>query len=201
MRKRTTTIILTLVMVSITLAGLAGAPKPTGTPPTPIVDPVLPLEVFDVEGIAIQRGDGFVHIRLDRDFRQAHINIIFRGATITDVWDDARGGNGLEDPIIPSTPDPDDGILEGDGLFGVCNDDVQIDFGAAHIAKSQLYSCGVFDAFFLALDYAGSDGSFANGPALAMKITFTFRGWTTSNTISISNTGTTFEANQWIPLV
>ena len=186
------TLISLLVLVSFSAPVIAGGPKVL--PATPVVDPELPHD-YDVPGIAIQRGDGFVYIRLNRGDHQAHINVILQGATITDIWDHPDGAVGLEDPVIPSAPDPDDDILEGDGSYGGCSDDAQIDFGAGHIAKAQLYTCGVHDGFFLALDYDKPGAS-----DRAIKIVFTKQSDNISDDVWISNSGVTYGKNDWIPL-
>jgi len=195
MKRKAIAVILSIILGLSIGGGVAVADSPHDSVNIPVEDPVLRPTDNVPGGLAIQRMDGKLYIRLNNGNHQAHLNIIVRGASITDVYDDSRGSIGLEDPIIPSSDDPYDGILEGDGLYGGCSDDVQIDFGSSQNAKAQLYTCGIHDAFYLVLDYSETPGL-----EPAVKFIFTERNNNTEKKVWISNTSETYKANEWIPL-
>ena len=59
---------------------------------------------------------------------------------------------------------------EGDGNSGGCLDDAHLTFGASHIAKAQLYTCGRHDTFDLS--WVAND-NFGGVPSVKIVFTFT----------------------------
>jgi hypothetical protein len=149
--------------------------------------------VANADGLQLRRVGSIVRLRLDSGYKAAHFNVIIRGGTFTGIRSlDSWGVNGLEDPNIGGTAWLPVSSA-GDGAFGGCSDDAQLNFGASHISKAQLYTCGADDVFDLRYEL---NQRFGGKPAI--KIVFT-EDDNVEREVNINGDGT-YASGEWIPL-